>query len=55
MLVGYVSDERYVALADVLFEFRSHEGVVAARSGISGAVYADISPGDYEVVLGRSG
>ena len=32
MLVGYVSDERYLALADVLFEFTSERGVVSARS-----------------------
>lgn len=55
MLVGYVSNERFVALGDVLFEFRGQDGVFAARSNISGAVYADISPGEYEVVLGREG
>ncbi|MCA9077527.1 MAG: carboxypeptidase regulatory-like domain-containing protein [Planctomycetaceae bacterium] len=55
MLVGYVSNERYVALGDVLFEFRGSERVVAARSNISGAIYADVSPGDYEVVLGKDG
>ncbi len=55
MLVGYVSNERYVAIADVLFEFRGEGGIVTARSTISGAVYADVSPGDYEVVLGRDG
>jgi len=55
MLVGYVSNERYVAVADVLFEFRGQAGVVVARSTVSGAVYADISPGKYEVVLGRDG
>jgi N,N-dimethylformamidase len=55
MLVGYVSNERYVAIGDVAFEFRGHDGVFAARSNISGAVYADITPGDYEVVLGKDG
>ena len=55
MLIGYVSDERYVALPDVLFELRGDCGVVTARSTISGAVYADIQPGDYQVVLGRDG
>ena len=55
MLVGYVSDERFVALSDVLFEFRGQGDVVTARSSASGAVYADISPGDYEVILGRDG
>lgn len=55
MLVGYVSNERYVALGDVLFEFRGRGGVVTARSSISGAVYADVTPGEYEVVLGKDG
>ena len=32
MLIGYVSNERYVALADALFEFRSAEGVVTASN-----------------------
>ena len=55
MLVGYVSNERYVALGDALFEFRGGGQVVTARSTISGAVYADIAPGEYEVVLGKDG
>ena len=55
MLIGYVSDEKYVALSDALFEFRGDGQVVAARSNISGAVYAELSPGDYEVVLGKDG
>lgn len=55
MLVGYVSNERYVAIPDVLFEFRGPNGVTTTRSTISGAVMADIQPGDYEVVLGRDG
>ncbi|MEQ9407531.1 MAG: carboxypeptidase regulatory-like domain-containing protein [Fuerstiella sp.] len=55
MLIGYVSNERFVALADVLFEFRGQNETVTARSGISGAVYADVAPGRYEVVLGKDG
>ncbi|MYF91862.1 MAG: hypothetical protein F4184_07070 [Gemmatimonadetes bacterium] len=55
MLVGYVSNERYVALAGMLFEFRRADQVATARSTISGAVYADIEPGEYEVVLGGPG
>ena len=55
MLVGYVSDERYVALPDILFEFRGPSGVTTTRSTVSGAVYADIEPGAYEVVLGGRG
>ena len=55
MLVGYVSDERYLALSDVQFEFRRDGNVVLSRSTISGAVYADIDPGSYEVVFGKQG
>jgi hypothetical protein len=55
MLVGYVSDERYVALADVLFEFEDRASSVTARSRASGAVYADIEPGPYRVTLTRGG
>ncbi|MCA9176164.1 MAG: carboxypeptidase regulatory-like domain-containing protein [Planctomycetales bacterium] len=55
MLIGYVSDERYVALGDVLLEFRGASGVTAARSNISGAVYANIPPGRYRVAIGRDG
>ncbi len=55
MLVGYVSNERFVALGDVNLEFRGQNRVVAVRSNISGAVYANISPGEYEVVLGHDG
>ncbi|MGE0377744.1 MAG: carboxypeptidase regulatory-like domain-containing protein, partial [Planctomycetaceae bacterium] len=55
MLIGYVSNERYVALGDVLFEFRGSGGIVAARSNISGAVYADLAPGEYQAVLGKDG
>ena len=55
MLVGYVSDERYLALADVLFEFVSERGVVSARSSSSGSVYADIEAGSYIATLQKDG
>jgi N,N-dimethylformamidase len=64
MLVGYVSDERYVALSDVLLEFekqpqgRGGSAVapsIEARSRASGAVYADLERGDYRVTLQRPG
>ena len=55
MIVGYVSNERYVALADVSFEFRGADAVTCVRSTVSGTVYADLPPGDYEVVLGKDG
>jgi hypothetical protein len=47
MLVGHVSDERYIALPDVHVEFRRENAVpVAVRSAASGAVYAEIEPGE---------
>lgn len=55
MLVGYVSNERYVALADAVLEFRGNGQPVVARSTISGAVYADLQPATYEVVIGKDG
>ena len=51
MLIGYVSDERYVAVPEVLCEFIGAGGSYEARSRASGAVYADLDPGTYEVVL----
>ena len=55
MRVGDVSDERYVAIPDVLLEFRGRDNVIEARSSASGAIYADIPPGDYNVVLAKEG
>jgi N,N-dimethylformamidase len=55
MLIGYVSDERYVAMPDVLLEFRKDGESWEARSRASGAVFADLPPGEYEVVLHKPG
>jgi hypothetical protein len=55
MLVGYVSDERYVAIPEVLFEFENERGSVEARSRATGAVYADLKPGSYRVALSKAG
>jgi hypothetical protein len=55
MLVGYVSDERYLVLGDVLLEFENESGSVEARSRASGAVYADVTPGPYRVSFYRPG
>ncbi|MDA0659921.1 MAG: carboxypeptidase regulatory-like domain-containing protein [Planctomycetota bacterium] len=56
MLIGFVSDERYVALADVLLEFQQ-DGKTSAivRSTPRGAVEADLSPGEYVVTLVKQG
>lgn len=56
MLIGYVSDEDYMALADVLLEFQCGEETVAiARSTPRGAVVADLEPGTYRVTLVKDG
>jgi N,N-dimethylformamidase len=56
MLIGYVSDEKYVALPDVLFEFLDPSGhSFEARSRASGSVHADVPPGSYRVILHKAG
>jgi hypothetical protein len=56
MLLGYVSDERYAALADVLLEFTDEcGGSREARSRASGSVHADLPPGTYTVTLQKPG
>src|SRR3954451_21283020 len=55
MLIGYVSDERYVALGGVLLEFQSDGESVEARSRASGSVHADLKPGPYKVYLYKEG
>lgn len=56
MHLGYASDERFVALADVALEFLDAAGRSwEARSRASGAVHADLPPGEYKVVLQKPG
>lgn len=55
MLIGYVSDERYVALPDAQVEFTGQTTSVEVRSRASGAVHVDLPPGEYEVTLARQG
>src|SRR5262249_7506570 len=56
MLIGYVSDEYYAALAEALVEFRGPDGHHAViRSSPTGAVQADLPPGEYEVCLAKPG
>jgi N,N-dimethylformamidase len=55
MLLGYVSDERYVAIAGVEIEILGPHGSLAARSRASGVIHADIEPGQYEVMLAKDG
>ena len=56
MLVGYVSNERYVALGDVVIEFdRDGECVAVVRSTPRGGVHAAIEPGRYRATLVKDG
>jgi hypothetical protein len=55
MLLGFVSDERYVALPDVLFEFARGEKRVCGRSTASGAVDVELPPGAYQVTFCKPG
>jgi N,N-dimethylformamidase len=56
MLLGYVSDEKYVAIADVVIELLDSTGRSwETRSRATGAVHADVPPGRYEVVLVKTG
>ena len=55
MLIGYVSDERYVALPDVQVEFQRDGQSVETRSRASGAVDVDLPPGSYQVILAKAG
>lgn len=56
MLIGYVSDEKYVALPDVALEFLDSAGhSCAVRSRASGSVYAELPPGEYTVILQKTG
>ena len=57
MKIGYVSDERFVALCDVVLEFenKSCGSSIEIRSRASGAVHADIPPGEYLVTFQKPG
>jgi len=53
MLLGYVSDEMFVAIADAQVEFRSADKsqVFLFRSTPSGAIHGEIPPGEYDVAI----
>lgn len=56
MLIGYVSDERYLALSGVELEFLDHRGWSwPARSRATGAVHAELPAGEYTVALQHPG
>ena len=56
MLVGYVSDERFIAIPDALVEFDAggQESTVV-RSTARGAIYAEVDPGTYRVTIVKAG
>lgn len=56
MLIGYVSDHRYIAMSGVNLEFIDQNGFsTAVQSRASGAVYAALPAGEFEVVLAKDG
>lgn len=57
MLIGYVSDERYVALARVGVEIQDETGATVAviESSPRGALFAEIEPGEYTFTLSKDG
>ena len=55
MLVGYVSDECYLALHDVAVVLENGQEMIATRSLANGAILADVQPGPYRVSLAREG
>src|SRR5262245_34207025 len=56
MLIGYVSDENYLAIPDVAVEIRRGDAIVAdIRSTASGAIHAEIPSGKYRFTLNKNG
>ena len=49
-VLGYVSDEMYVAIPEALAEFESPDGAITIlRSSPRGALYGDLPDGAYRV------
>ena len=55
MLIAYVSDERYVALPDVVLEFEGDAGSFEVRSRATGSVHVELPAGKYRVTLQKAG
>ena len=55
MLIGYVSDERYLALGSVLIELEQDGESTEVTSRATGAIYADVKIGHYKVTLRKDG
>ncbi len=56
-IIGYISDEDYLATPDVSVEIvgNGSEVPVLTKSSATGAIYSDIPPGEYQVTLSKSG
>jgi N,N-dimethylformamidase len=54
-VLGYVSDERYVAISGALVEFDDGTQVHVLTSAPTGAVYGDLAAGSYDVTIARDG
>lgn len=57
MLIGFVSDECYVAIPDVLVEFQASSlpEPLVVRSTPRGEIYADLEAGSYSCTLAKAG
>ncbi len=56
MIIGYVSDEHYLALSDVSIELTRDKQLVAnTKTFMTGAVDVDLPPGNYRMALGKTG
>lgn len=56
MLIGYVSDEDYVALVDVAVDFEQGGALVASvRSTATGAIFVDLPLGAYRASFNKAG
>ena len=55
MLIGYVSDERFAALADVLVEISTECTPLLLRTGVTGSIHADVPAGRYRIWLSKPG
>lgn len=55
MLIGYVSDERFLAVPDAVVTFESAEVARTARSGADGSVRESLPAGAYAVTIARDG
>ena len=55
MLIGYVSDDRYVAIPSVKLLFENAERHLATESLADGSVRVDIEPGQWRITINHPG